>query len=143
MTRNFRTGWSGFVKASLGLAFLLGASMGFVALSATDASAQRRGNSYGNQQQFTPPGNRGRVSVNRRRGGGPVPVRRRGYNRGAAAAAGIAGALAIGAIAAQAAEANRRRGYIEDDGPDCYTQNRRVWSERRGAYLVRRVEVCE
>ncbi|MBN9063032.1 MAG: hypothetical protein BGP06_17940 [Rhizobiales bacterium 65-9] len=62
-----------------------------------------------------------------------------GYGAGAAAAAGIVGGLALGAMAAQAAQP--RPTYIEE--PRCYRVRRNVWSEYQGRYVVRRVTVCD
>lgn len=67
--------------------------------------------------------------------------RRGGYGGGygaGAAAAGIIGGLALGAMAAQAAQP--RPEYIEGG---CYSARRRVWSEYQGRYVVRRVRVCD
>ena len=79
--------------------------------------------------------------------GGPVfvapgraaPPRRRGARiNGGAVAAGVIGALAVGAIAAQAAQP---RAPVVEEG--CYRVRRRVWSEYEGAYVMRRVTVCD
>ncbi len=90
-----------------GLATLTLAGLAMVTFS-TDAEAQRRW---------------------RGRGGG--------FNPGAAAAAGIVGGLALGAIAAGAAQP---RPPIVDD---CYTVRRRVWDDYNGVWRVRRVRVCD
>ncbi|WP_342360472.1 hypothetical protein [Terrarubrum flagellatum] len=59
---------------------------------------------------------------------------RRGYN-GGAVAAGVVGALALGAIAASAAQPT----YVSG----CYIQRQSVWSDYRQGYVVRRVRVCQ
>jgi hypothetical protein len=64
--------------------------------------------------------------------------RGRGHGAGGAVAAGVIGGLALGAIAAQAAQP---RPPIIDDG--CYKVRRRVWSDYHGAWVVRRVTVCD
>lgn len=58
---------------------------------------------------------------------------RRGYYGGGAVAAGVVGALALGAIAASAAPSYG----------GCYIARRSVWSDYHGAYVVRRIRVCE
>lgn len=58
---------------------------------------------------------------------------RHGYG-GGAVAAGIIGGLALGAIAASAAPR-----YVGA----CYRAHRTVWSPYHGAYVVRRVTVCD
>lgn len=55
---------------------------------------------------------------------------------GAAVAAGIVGALALGAIAASAAQPS----YVVGG---CYRVRRTVWSNFHGAYVTRRMTVCE
>lgn len=60
-----------------------------------------------------------------------------GYG-GGAVAAGIVGGLALGAIAASAAAP--RPTYVESG---CYRARRSVWSPYHGAYVVRRVTVCD
>lgn len=62
---------------------------------------------------------------------------RRGYYGGGAVAAGVVGALALGAIAASAAP---RPSYVEGG---CYRVRRSVWSDYHGRYVVRRMTVCE
>ena len=59
---------------------------------------------------------------------------RRGH-AGGAIAAGVIGGLALGAIAASAAQP-RVVG-------SCYTVRRTVWDDFRGHYVTRRVRVCE
>lgn len=61
---------------------------------------------------------------------------RRGY-AGGAIAAGVIGGLALGAIAASAAQP--RPVYVGG----CYKVRRSVWSEYHGHYVVRRVTVCD
>lgn len=60
------------------------------------------------------------------------------HRRGAHIGAGIIGGLALGALAAHA----YRPAYGHDDAY-CYKVRRRVWSDWHGAYIVRRVTVCE
>ncbi|MET0605447.1 MAG: hypothetical protein ABWZ80_03250 [Beijerinckiaceae bacterium] len=66
---------------------------------------------------------------------------RRGYygGYGGAVAAGVVGGLALGAIAASAAQP--RPVYVE--GGRCYKVRRSVWSDYHGAYVTRRVTVCD
>ncbi len=59
------------------------------------------------------------------------------HRHGGAIAAGIVGGLALGAIAASAAQP--RPVYVGG----CYKVRRSVWSDYHGAYVVRRVTVCE
>ena len=63
---------------------------------------------------------------------------RRGWGYGGGAvAAGVIGGLALGAIAASAAQP--RPVYVGG----CYKVRRSVWSEYHGHYVVRRVTVCD
>ncbi len=61
-----------------------------------------------------------------------------GYHHGGAAAAGFIGGMALGAIAASAAQP---AAPIVDDG--CYTVRRKVWSDEFGGFVLRRVTVCD
>lgn len=66
--------------------------------------------------------------------------------RHAAAAAGAIGGFALGALAGSAASqpyTGGSRVYVEDRGPDCYFESRRVWDDRFGGYRVRRIRICE
>ncbi|MET0605448.1 MAG: hypothetical protein ABWZ80_03255 [Beijerinckiaceae bacterium] len=66
----------------------------------------------------------------------------RGYGYGyggGALAAGIIGGLALGAIAASAAQP--RPVYVVGGG--CYRVRRTVWSPYYGAYVTRRGTVCD
>ncbi|MBN9063031.1 MAG: hypothetical protein BGP06_17935 [Rhizobiales bacterium 65-9] len=60
-----------------------------------------------------------------------------GYG-GGALAAGIVGGLALGAIAASAAQP--RPAYVVGG---CYRVRRAVWSDYQGRYVTRRVTVCD
>ena len=60
---------------------------------------------------------------------------RHGYYGGGALAAGIIGGLALGAIAASAAQP----AYVVGG---CYRVRRTVWSNFHGGYVVRRFTVC-
>ncbi len=57
------------------------------------------------------------------------------HRHGGAIAAGIIGGLALGAIAASAAQPTYYAG-------GCYRVRKAVWSDFHGAYVVRRVTVC-
>lgn len=77
---------------------------------------------------------------------------------GCGIAAGVVGGLAAGAIIGSALAGPRyyepepvyvappppppRRVYIEDDGPICHVERRRVWVEGYG-WRSRRIEVCD
>jgi hypothetical protein len=61
--------------------------------------------------------------------------------RHAAAAAGVAGGLALGAIAAGAANANAGTRVYVDEPRDCYFERRREWDGYGWTY--RRVRVCD
>ncbi len=64
---------------------------------------------------------------------------RHGYGYGGGAlAAGIVGGLALGAIAASAAQP--RPAYVVGG---CYRVRRAVWSDYQGRYVTRRVTVCD
>lgn len=67
-----------------------------------------------------------------------------GHGGGAGIAAGIIGGLALGAIAAGAANAAPAYGYgpVYDAGPDCWTENRLV-VDQFGRRAYRPIQVCE
>ncbi|MCI4677229.1 hypothetical protein K9U39_13275 [Rhodoblastus acidophilus] len=62
-----------------------------------------------------------------------------GYNPGAAAAAGLIGGLALGAVAASAAN----RPYYAEPAGDCWIERRRVYDQWGNYIGHRRIRVCE
>jgi hypothetical protein len=64
--------------------------------------------------------------------------RHRGHFGGGAIAAGVIGGLALGALAASAATA--QPSYVVGGG--CYRVRKTMWSDYHGAYVSRRVTVC-
>jgi hypothetical protein len=66
------------------------------------------------------------------------------YGRNGAAAAGVVGGLAAGAILGGALAARPAPAPVEvyEDEPDCHIERRRVWVEGIG-WRRRPVEVCE
>lgn len=69
--------------------------------------------------------------------------RHRGWH-GGAIAAGVVGGLALGALAASAAPSYATPVYGEPAyGGGCYRVRRAVWSDYHGAYVSRRVTVCD
>lgn len=74
-------------------------------------------------------------------------ARWRGHYRGAGLAAGIVGGALIGG-ALLAPRAYARPYYYGgpvyvDEPAECYVQRQRVWSERRGRYILVNREVCD
>lgn len=66
----------------------------------------------------------------------------RGY-RGGAIAAGIVGGLALGALAASARPSYAAPVVADPGYGGCYRVRRAVWSDYHGAYVTRRVTVCD
>lgn len=62
--------------------------------------------------------------------------------RGGAIAAGVVGALALGALAASGP--SYAAPVVSDPGyGGCYKVRRAMWSDYHGAYVTRRVTVCD
>ena len=73
----------------------------------------------------------------------PAPAQAGG--NGGAVAAGVIGGLAVGGLLGAAAAQPRYYApapvYVEE-GPPCRMVRQRVWDDYRGAWMYRRVEVC-
>jgi hypothetical protein len=129
------------IKATLaaGLAALTfgGALLASVAAQAGETTGRWRDGSYA-----TPYG-----IVRPYHGYGYRPHYRRGSDVGGAAAAGVIGGLALGALAARPAYSypTRPGGYYGAnayDEPDCYTVRRRFVDDW-GRVIIRREQICE